>query len=168
MTAVQVALSFNLLPLHTLQRLALVPFDDIIREGIIGSKRAFCTVTIFEDGQCDNGLVAITGRSPVFHMSKGSTLAALGKNLDNRRHLYVTLFLLGSTSNPRYLAARWSLISSINHFFSNFLSDPGVDPFSIIPRQLEVINKGLSYEESKTHFATWALMKLPLLIVNWP
>lgn len=40
MTAVQVALSFNLLPLHTLQRLALVPFDDIIREGIIGDRKS--------------------------------------------------------------------------------------------------------------------------------
>ncbi|SJK99544.1 uncharacterized protein ARMOST_02850 [Armillaria ostoyae] len=127
-----------------------VPFDNIIREGMIGKfSRMANAIT---------DLATVTGRPPMLY-----SICQWG-----RLQPWLWARNLGhSWRTTDDISATWSSIASIinqNSFHANILSDPGADPFSITPRQLEVGNKGLSYEESKTHFTVWALMKSPLLI----
>ncbi|KAK0474399.1 glycoside hydrolase family 27 protein [Armillaria novae-zelandiae] len=123
-----------------------VPFDDVIREGMIGKfSRMANAIT---------GLAAMTGRSPMLY-----SICQWG-----RLQPWLWARNLGhSWRTTDDISARWSSIASIinQNSFHAWASDfYGHNDMDI----LEVGNKGLSYEESKTHFTAWALMKSPLLI----
>ncbi|PBK67780.1 glycoside hydrolase family 27 protein [Armillaria solidipes] len=124
-----------------------VPFDDIIREGMIGKfSRMANAIT---------DLATVTGRPPMLY-----SICQWG-----RLQPWLWARNLGhSWRTTDDISATWSSIASIinQNSFHAWASDfHGHNDMDI----LEVGNKGLSYEESKTHFTVWALMKSPLLIV---
>ncbi|PBL04296.1 glycoside hydrolase family 27 protein [Armillaria gallica] len=123
-----------------------VPFDDIIREGMIGKfSRMANAIT---------DLATATGRPPMLY-----SICQWG-----RLQPWLWARNLGhSWRTTDDISATWSSIASIinQNSFHAWASDfHGHNDMDI----LEVGNKGLSYEESKTHFTAWALMKSPLLI----
>ncbi|KAK0444019.1 glycoside hydrolase family 27 protein [Armillaria borealis] len=123
-----------------------VPFDDIIREGMIGKfSRMANAIT---------DLATVTGRPPMLY-----SICQWG-----RLQPWLWARNLGhSWRTTDDISATWSSIASIinQNSFHAWASDfHGHNDMDI----LEVGNKGLSYEESKTHFTVWALMKSPLLI----
>ncbi|KAG7444754.1 glycoside hydrolase family 27 protein [Guyanagaster necrorhizus] len=123
-----------------------VPFDDVIREGMIGKfSRMANAIT---------DLASTTGRPPMLY-----SICQWG-----RLQPWLWARNLGhSWRTTDDISARWSSIASIinQNSFHAWASDfYGHNDMDI----LEVGNKGLSYEESKTHFTVWALMKSPLLI----
>ncbi|KDQ32138.1 glycoside hydrolase family 27 protein [Pleurotus ostreatus PC15] len=123
-----------------------VPFDEIVREGIVGKYGRMA--------QAIKDLAQETGKAPVIF-----SLCEWGK-----AQPWLWARDMGqSWRTTGDIEPRWDSIASIinrNSFISwasDFYGHNDMD-------MLEVGNGNLTYEESKSHFTAWALMKSPLLI----
>ncbi|KIY73423.1 glycoside hydrolase family 27 protein [Cylindrobasidium torrendii FP15055 ss-10] len=123
-----------------------VPFDDVIREGMIGKFSRMSTAL---------KKLALKTDKPQMLFS----LCQWG-----RLEPWLWARDLGQTwRTTDDIDASWRSIAAIineNSFISWASNFYGHNDMDI----LEVGNAGLSYEESKTHFTAWAFMKSPLLI----
>ncbi|KAF7319163.1 Alpha-galactosidase [Mycena chlorophos] len=123
-----------------------IPYDEIIREGIVGKYQRMA------DAIAD--LAKDSGKTPFIF-----SLCEWG---------WSQVWLWGSTIGHSWrvtgdIAPQWSSLASIINFNSfitqatNFYGHNDMD-------MLQLGNGGLSYDEAKSHFTAWALMKSPLLI----
>ncbi|KZT04878.1 glycoside hydrolase family 27 protein [Laetiporus sulphureus 93-53] len=123
-----------------------IPFDDIIREGTYGKYQRMADAIA--------NLSVTTGKEPLIY-----SLCEWG---------WSQVWIWGSSVGNSWridgdIAANWDSIASIINFdsfitqSSNFYGHNDMDI-------LEVGNGDLTYEENKSHFTAWALMKSPLLI----
>ncbi|GLB45186.1 putative alpha galactosidase A [Lyophyllum shimeji] len=123
-----------------------VPFDEVIREGMIGK------YTRMANAIAD--LAKLSGKQPMLF-----SLCQWG-----REQPWIWARRLGQTwRTTEDIAANWPSLSSIinkNSFISWASDFYGHNDMDI----LEVGNGDLTYDEAKSHFTAWALMKSPLLI----
>ncbi|KAF8330632.1 glycoside hydrolase [Amanita rubescens] len=123
-----------------------IPYDDIIHEGIVGKYQRMA------DALAE--LSNTTGKPPLVF-----SLCEWGLN---------QVWLWGATLGHSWrttndIAPNWNSVASIINFNSfitqatNFYGRNDMD-------MLQLGNGDLTYDESKTHFTAWALMKSPLLI----
>ncbi|KAF4564487.1 hypothetical protein EYR36_002423 [Pleurotus pulmonarius] len=131
-----------------------VPFDEIVREGIVGKYDRMA--------QAIRDLSEETGMPPFIF-----SLCQWGKVIMSSSIAQPWLWARNMGQSWRTtgdIEPRWDSITSIinrNSFISwasDFYGHNDMD-------MLEVGNGNLTYEESKSHFTAWALMKSPLLIV---
>ncbi|KIJ12200.1 alpha-galactosidase [Paxillus involutus ATCC 200175] len=122
-----------------------IPFDDVIREGIVGKYQRMtdALATVAEK----------TGSTFVF------SLCEWGWN---------QVWLWGASMGHSWridgdIGPYWSSIASIINSAS-FITQATNYYGRNDPDMLEIGNGDLTYEEAKTHFTAWALMKAPLLI----
>ncbi|KII87797.1 glycoside hydrolase family 27 protein [Plicaturopsis crispa FD-325 SS-3] len=123
-----------------------VPFDDIIREGMVGKFQRMADAIA--------NLSASTGKPPLIY-----SLCQWG-----REQPWLWARDLGqSWRTTDDIGPDWGALSSIinqNSFYTWAADFYGHNDMDI----LEVGNGDLTYDESKSHFTAWALMKSPLLI----
>jgi len=124
-----------------------IPFDDIIREGMLGK------YTRMADALAQIGSNTASGKPFLFSLCQWG---------------WEQVWLWGSTLGHSWrvtgdIEANWASVTSIINFNSfitqatDFYSHNDMD-------MLQLGNGGLNFDESKTHFTAWALMKSPLLI----
>ncbi|EGO03621.1 glycoside hydrolase family 27 protein [Serpula lacrymans var. lacrymans S7.3] len=122
-----------------------IPFDDVIREGMVGKYQRMSDALVVVSQQ--------TGTDFVF------SLCQWGWN---------QVWLWGASLSHSWridgdIEANWDSLASIINTVSfitqatNFYGRNDLD-------MLEIGNGNLTYDESKTHFTAWALVKAPLLI----
>jgi len=123
-----------------------IPFDDIIRQGMLGK------YTRMADALID--LANSTGQPPFLF-----SLCQWG---------WEQVWLWGSTLGQSWriqgdIETNWASLASIINFNSfitqatDFFGHNDMD-------MLQLGNGGFTFDESKTHFTAWALMKSPILI----
>ncbi|KAF8330631.1 glycoside hydrolase [Amanita rubescens] len=123
-----------------------IPYDDIIREGIVGKYRRMA------DALAE--LSSTTGKPPFVF-----SLCEWGWNQP---------WLWGATLGHSWrttgdITPDWGSVASIinfNSFITQGTNFYGRNDMDMVHRG----NGGLTYDELKTHFTAWALMKSPLLI----
>jgi len=123
-----------------------IPFDDIIREGMVGKyQRMSDAIT---------QLAATSNKPPIIF-----SLCQWGWN---------QVWLWGSQVGHSWrttgdIAPEWSALTNIinfNSFITGATDFYGRNDLDM----LQLGNGGLTYEEAKSHFTAWALMKSPLFI----
>ncbi|KAJ7060905.1 glycoside hydrolase superfamily [Mycena amicta] len=123
-----------------------IPFDDIIREGIVGKYQRMADAM---------ASLAQTSKKTPFIFS----LCEWG---------WSQVWLWGATQGHSWritgdIAPQWDSLAAIINFNSfitqatDFFGHNDMD-------MLQLGNGGLSFDEAKSHFTAWALMKSPLLI----
>ncbi|KAF7326289.1 Alpha-galactosidase [Mycena kentingensis (nom. inval.)] len=123
-----------------------IPFDDIIRQGMVGKFQRMADAM---------GTLAKESKKPPFIFS----LCQWG---------WSQVWLWGATMGHSWrvtgdIAPQWDSLAAIINFNSfitqatDFFGHNDMD-------MLQLGNGGLSFDESKSHFTAWALMKSPLLI----
>ncbi|KAI0750591.1 glycoside hydrolase [Irpex lacteus] len=123
-----------------------IPYDDIVKEGVIGKYQRMADAI--------TKLAEKTGKPPVVF-----SLCEWGWN---------QVWLWGKTIAQSWrttgdIEANWASIANLinyNSFITYGTDFNGRNDMDI----LEVGNGNLTYDESKTHFTAWALMRSPLLI----
>ncbi|TFY53425.1 hypothetical protein EVJ58_g9460 [Rhodofomes roseus] len=123
-----------------------IPFDDVIKEGMVGKFQRMADAI--------ENLAKSTGRPPI--------LFSLCQWGEEQPWLWAKK-ISQSWRTTEDIGANWGSVMDIlnrNSFITwanDFYSHNDMD-------MLEVGNGELSYEEAKTHFTAWALLKSPLLI----
>jgi len=123
-----------------------IPYDDIIREGMIGKYTRMSTAI--------TNLSATTGEPPILF-----SLCQWGDN---------QVWLWGATLGHSWrttgdIGPYWDSLASIINFNSfitgatNFYGRNDLD-------MLQLGNGNLTFDEAKSHYTAWALMKSPLII----
>ncbi|KAF9010268.1 glycoside hydrolase family 27 protein [Cyathus striatus] len=123
-----------------------VPFDEVIKEGMVGKYTRMANAIA--------KLSAESGKPPLIY-----SLCNWG-----RHQPWIWARRLGqSWRTTMDIWAQWNSIAAIineNSMYAQASDFYGHNDMDI----LEIGNGELNYEESKTHFTAWALMKSPLLI----
>jgi len=122
-----------------------IPYDDIIRQGIVGKYQRMADA-LAQVGQS-------TGTQIVYSLCEWG---------------WSQVWLWGASMGHSWrttddIAPRWESLASIinfNSFITQATDFYGRNDLDM----LQLGNGGLTYEESKSHFTAWALMKSPLLI----
>ncbi|KAF7360120.1 Alpha-galactosidase [Mycena venus] len=123
-----------------------IPYDDIIREGIVGKYQRMADAL--------ETLAKTSGKPPfVFSLCEWgwSQVWLWGKNLGH------------SWRVTGDIAPQWdslAFIINFNSFITQATDFSGHNDMDM----LQLGNGGLTFEEAKSHFTAWALMKSPLLI----
>ncbi|KAJ6557834.1 glycoside hydrolase [Mycena capillaripes] len=123
-----------------------IPYDDIIREGIVGKYQRMADAL---------ATLSKTSKKPPFVFS----LCEWG---------WSQVWLWGETMGHSWritgdIAPQWDSLAAIinfNSFITQATDFSGHNDMDM----LQLGNGGLTFEEAKSHFTAWALMKSPLLI----
>ncbi|KAF8523840.1 glycoside hydrolase superfamily [Gautieria morchelliformis] len=131
-----------------------IPYDDIIRQGMVGKFQRMADA-IAEVQKSTGGPPMIFslcqwGWNQVWLWGK-----QLGQSWRVPDDLFTFFFL--------FSAANWNSLASIIDFTSFITSSTDFYGHNDMD-MLQLGNGGLTFEESKSHFTAWALMKSPLLI----
>ncbi|KAJ6583011.1 glycoside hydrolase [Mycena vulgaris] len=123
-----------------------IPFDDIIREGIVGKYERMADAL---------AQLATTSKKPPFIFSLcewgWSQVWLWGKNFGH------------SWRVTGDIAPEWNSLAAIINFNSFITQGTDFSGHNDMD-MLQLGNGGLSFDEAKSHFTAWALMKSPLLI----
>ncbi|KAI0758502.1 glycoside hydrolase [Irpex lacteus] len=127
-----------------------IPYDDIVKEGVIGKYQRMADAI--------KNLAKKTGKPPVVF-----SLCEWGWTMAQSWRVADFLLPIWTTGD---IEANWASIANLinyNSFITYGTDFNGRNDMDIV-RQPLAGNGNLTYDESKTHFTAWALMKSPLLI----